>query len=79
MSRHLTQSNVSENESTPLLPAIVKKKEEMKSTPLPVKSIIVLGIMRCSEPIALSCIFPFINQVSSFHTYLLPPSFKNNP
>lgn len=45
------------SESTPLLAS-------MRPTPLPVKAIVILCGMRMSEPIALSVIFPFVNQVS---------------
>lgn len=68
------QSNSEGNESSPLLAL-----NKIKSTPLPIKSIIILGLMRCSEPIALSCIFPFINQVSLPSFLPFPSEIKIYP
>lgn len=57
-------SSLDGEETTPLLQA--SRSLNLKATPLPVQAIFVLCVMRASEPIALSVIFPFINQVSTF-------------
>lgn len=58
-----TSANVnfqSENERTPLVPAT---KNPQKRTPLPVKQLLVICVMRITEPISYTLIFPFINQM----------------
>ncbi|EGF99271.1 uncharacterized protein MELLADRAFT_94763 [Melampsora larici-populina 98AG31] len=64
-----TNGNVnfqSENERTPLVPAsrnIILEHQSQKRTPLPVKQLMVLCVMRITEPISYTLIFPFINQM----------------